>query len=26
VRGGVATDISVGGRCILFGRGMITLP
>lgn len=26
VRGGQATDISVGGRCILVGRGTITLP
>jgi trans-2,3-dihydro-3-hydroxyanthranilate isomerase len=26
VRGGQATDISVGGRCILVGRGSITLP
>jgi trans-2,3-dihydro-3-hydroxyanthranilate isomerase len=26
VRAGVATDISVGGRCILVGRGKITLP
>jgi len=26
VRGGEATDISVGGRCILVGRGKITLP
>jgi trans-2,3-dihydro-3-hydroxyanthranilate isomerase len=26
VRGGQATDISVGGRCILVGRGSLTLP